>query len=40
MELTEHRAKPVMPFGGKTRIIDFALSNALTGVRRIGGDAA
>jgi glucose-1-phosphate adenylyltransferase len=36
MELTEHRAKPAVPFGGKTRIIDFALSNALnSGVRRI-----
>jgi len=36
MELTENRAKPAVPFGGKTRIIDFALSNALnSGVRRI-----
>jgi glucose-1-phosphate adenylyltransferase len=36
MELTEFRAKPAVPFGGKTRIIDFALSNALnSGVRRI-----
>jgi len=25
--LTEHRAKPAVPFGGKFRIIDFALSN-------------
>jgi glucose-1-phosphate adenylyltransferase len=36
MELTEHRAKPAVHFGGKTRIIDFALSNALnSGIRRI-----
>ena len=36
MELTESRAKPAVPFGGKTRIIDFALSNALnSGIRRI-----
>ncbi len=36
MELTEYRAKPAVPFGGKTRIIDFALSNALnSGIRRI-----
>ncbi len=36
MELTETRAKPAVPFGGKTRIIDFALSNALnSGIRRI-----
>ncbi len=27
MELTENRAKPAVYFGGKTRIIDFALSN-------------
>src|SRR5688572_19293614 len=28
-ELTDVRAKPAVYFGGKTRIIDFALSNAL-----------
>ena len=36
-ELTDVRAKPAVYFGGKTRIIDFALSNALnSGIRRIG----
>ncbi len=36
MELTERRAKPAVYFGGKSRIVDFALSNALnSGVRRI-----
>ena len=36
-ELTERRAKPAVYFGGKTRIIDFALSNAVnSGIRRIG----
>ena len=36
LELTNNRAKPAVYFGGKTRIIDFALSNALnSGVRRI-----
>jgi len=36
MELTDVRAKPAVFFGGKTRIIDFALSNALnSGIRRI-----
>ncbi|MFO1073915.1 MAG: glucose-1-phosphate adenylyltransferase [Geminicoccaceae bacterium] len=36
-ELTDRRAKPAVHFGGKTRIIDFALSNALnSGIRRIG----
>jgi glucose-1-phosphate adenylyltransferase len=36
MELTENRAKPAVYFGGKTRIVDFALSNALnSGIRRI-----
>jgi glucose-1-phosphate adenylyltransferase len=36
MELTDRRAKPGVFFGGKTRIIDFALSNALnSGIRRI-----
>ena len=37
LELTEWRAKPAVHFGGKSRIIDFALSNALnSGIRRIG----
>ena len=37
LELTDRRAKPAVPFGGKSRIIDFALSNALnSGIRRIG----
>ncbi|MBT8445757.1 MAG: glucose-1-phosphate adenylyltransferase [Gammaproteobacteria bacterium] len=36
-ELTTWRAKPAVPFGGKFRIIDFALSNCVnSGVRRIG----
>ncbi|HWU64200.1 MAG TPA: glucose-1-phosphate adenylyltransferase [Ensifer sp.] len=36
-ELTDTRAKPAVYFGGKTRIIDFALSNAMnSGIRRIG----
>ncbi len=36
LELTDRRAKPAVYFGGKSRIIDFALSNALnSGVRRI-----
>src|SRR5215475_4651475 len=36
-ELTESRAKPAVYFGGKSRIIDFALSNAInSGIRRIG----
>jgi glucose-1-phosphate adenylyltransferase len=35
-ELTDRRAKPAVYFGGKSRIIDFALSNALnSGVRRM-----
>ena len=35
--LTDRRAKPAVNFGGKFRIIDFALSNCLnSGVRRIG----
>jgi glucose-1-phosphate adenylyltransferase len=35
-ELTDKRVKPAVPFGGKTRIIDFALSNALnSGIRRM-----
>ncbi|HKH00183.1 MAG TPA: sugar phosphate nucleotidyltransferase, partial [Bradyrhizobium sp.] len=37
MELTDKRAKPAVFFGGKSRIIDFALSNALnSGIRHIG----
>ena len=36
MELTDRRAKPAVYFGGKSRIIDFALSNAMnSGIRRI-----
>ena len=36
-ELTDRRAKPAVFFGAKSRIIDFALSNALnSGIRRIG----
>jgi glucose-1-phosphate adenylyltransferase len=35
-ELTDNRAKPAVYFGGKTRIIDFALSNALnSGIRKM-----
>jgi len=35
--LTDRRAKPAVYFGGKFRIIDFALSNCLnSGVRRMG----
>ena len=35
-ELTDNRAKPAVFFGGKTRIIDFALSNALnSGIRKM-----
>ncbi|MHB0670694.1 glucose-1-phosphate adenylyltransferase [Roseomonas mucosa] len=37
MELTDRRAKPAVYFGAKSRIIDFALSNAInSGIRRIG----
>ncbi len=37
MEMTDRRAKPAVYFGGKSRIIDFTLSNALnSGIRRIG----
>ncbi len=37
MEMTDRRAKPAVFFGCKSRIIDFALSNALnSGIRRIG----
>ena len=36
-DLTSWRAKPAVPFGGKYRIIDFALSNCVnSGIRRIG----
>jgi glucose-1-phosphate adenylyltransferase len=36
-ELTAWRAKPAVFFGGKFRIIDFALSNAInSGIRRVG----
>jgi glucose-1-phosphate adenylyltransferase len=35
-ELTDRRAKPSIPFGGLSRIIDFSLSNALnSGIGRI-----
>lgn len=35
-ELTDRRAKPAVYFGGKVRIIDFALSNALnSGIRKM-----
>jgi glucose-1-phosphate adenylyltransferase len=37
MDLTARRAKPAVYFGGKFRIIDFALSNCInSGIRRIG----
>src|SRR6202050_1606268 len=37
LELTDVRAKPAVYFGGKSRIIDFALSNALNSrIRRLG----
>jgi len=36
-QLTDWRAKPAVPFGGKFRIVDFALSNCVnSGIRRIG----
>ncbi|MBU6193679.1 MAG: glucose-1-phosphate adenylyltransferase, partial [Burkholderiales bacterium] len=36
-QLTDSRAKPAVYFGGKFRIVDFALSNCLnSGIRRIG----
>ena len=36
-QMTLWRAKPAVPFGGKFRIIDFALSNCVnSGIRRIG----
>lgn len=35
-QLTEDRAKPGLPFGGKYKIIDFTLSNCMnSGIRRI-----
>lgn len=37
LDLTDRRAKPAVYFGGKFRIIDFALSNCInSGIRRIG----
>jgi glucose-1-phosphate adenylyltransferase len=37
MNLTDTRAKPAVHFGGKFRIIDFALSNCInSGIRRVG----
>jgi glucose-1-phosphate adenylyltransferase len=37
MQLTDWRAKPAVPFGGKFRIIDFPLSNCVnSGIRRVG----
>src|SRR3990172_12217810 len=34
--LTQHRAKPAVPFGGQYRIIDFTLSNCLnSNIRKI-----
>lgn len=36
-QLTDNRAKPAVYFGGKFRIIDFALSNCInSGIRKIG----
>ena len=36
MELTERRAKPAVYFAGKSRIVDFTLSNAInSGIRRL-----
>ncbi len=35
-ELTDRRVKPAVYFGGKTRIVDFALSNAMnSGIRKM-----
>ena len=35
-QLTDWRAKPAVPFGGKFRIIDFPLSNCInSGIRRV-----
>ncbi len=37
MNMTDWRAKPAVPFGGKFRIIDFPLSNCInSGIRKIG----
>lgn len=37
MDLTDRRAKPAVYFGGKSRIIDFPLSNAVnSGIKRLG----
>ena len=37
VQLTDWRAKPAVPFGGKFRILDFPLSNCVnSGIRRIG----
>jgi glucose-1-phosphate adenylyltransferase len=36
-QLTDFRAKPAVPFAGKFRILDFALSNCVnSGIRKIG----
>ncbi len=36
-DMTDWRAKPAVPFGGKFRIIDFPLSNCInSGIRKIG----
>lgn len=36
-QLTDRRAKPAVPFGGKFRIIDYVLSNCVnSGIRHIG----
>jgi glucose-1-phosphate adenylyltransferase len=36
-QLTDHRAKPAVPFAGSMRIIDFVLGNCVnSGLRRIG----
>jgi len=36
MNLTDHEAKPAIPFGGKYRIVDFPLSNCInSGIRRV-----
>ena len=36
-ELTDRRAKPAVYFGGKYRIVDFAMSNCVnSGIRRVG----